>query len=54
MILLDTNILARSAQPAHSQYQTAVDAVAVLRLQGETLCLVPQVLYEYWSGAGMG
>ncbi len=51
MILLDTNILARSAQPAHSQHQTAVDAVAVLRLQGEILCLVPQVLYGYWSVA---
>ena len=48
MILLDTNILARSAQPGHSQYQSAIAAVDALRLRNETLCLVPQVLYEYW------
>ena len=48
MILLDTNILARSAQPGHSQYQSAIAAVDTLRLRNETLCLVPQVLYEYW------
>jgi len=48
MILLDTNILARSAQPGHSQYQSAIVAIDTLRLRNETLCLVPQVLYEYW------
>jgi predicted nucleic acid-binding protein len=48
MILLDTNVLARAAQPGHSQYPLAVTAVEVLCLQNETLCLVPQVLYEYW------
>ena len=42
MILLDTNILARSAQPGHSQYQSAIAAVDALRLRNETLCLVPR------------
>ena len=51
MILLDTNVLARSAQPGHSQYESAISAVDTLRLHNETLCLVPQVLYEYWAVA---
>jgi predicted nucleic acid-binding protein len=46
--LLDTNILTRSAQPSHAMHRTAVDAVAELHRQGETLCLVPQNLYEFW------
>ena len=29
-------------------HQPAVDAVALLRAQGHTLCLVPQNLYEFW------
>ena len=48
MILLDTNVFARSAQPGHSQYPSAIAAVETLRLRNETLCLVPQVLFEYW------
>jgi predicted nucleic acid-binding protein len=47
-ILLDTNILTRSAQPAHPMHQTAVDAVDVLRRRGEVLHLVPQNFYEFW------
>jgi len=27
---------------------TAVDAIAILRSQGEQLCVVPQNLYEFW------
>jgi predicted nucleic acid-binding protein len=46
--LLDTNILTRAAQPGHSMYQLAVDAVAEVRRQGDTLCIVPQNLYEFW------
>jgi len=48
MILLDTNVLARSAQPGHSQYPSAIAAVETLGLRNERLCVVPQVLYEYW------
>ena len=46
--LLDTNILTRSAQPAHSMHRPAVDAVDVLRRRGEALHLVPQDFYEFW------
>ncbi|MBY0523549.1 MAG: PIN domain-containing protein [Gemmataceae bacterium] len=38
-MLLDTNVLARMAQPGHPRCQVAHDAVP---------CLVPQVLYELW------
>jgi predicted nucleic acid-binding protein len=47
-VLLDTNILSRMAQPGHIQHQTALDATTALRFQGDVLCLVPQVLYEFW------
>ena len=46
--LTDTNILARSAQPQHPMHQAAVDSVANLHQQGEDLCVVPQILYEFW------
>ena len=48
MILVDTNIVLRAAQPSHSLHALAVASVTNLRLANETLCLVPQVLYEYW------
>ncbi len=47
-VLLDTNILARMAQPGTAAYQTALDAVTALQLRGDVPCLVPQVLYEFW------
>jgi predicted nucleic acid-binding protein len=47
-ILLDTNILTRSAQPGHAQHQAVITAVAALTARRETLCLVPQNLYEFW------
>lgn len=47
-VLLDTNILARMAQPGTAAYQTALDAVTALQLRGDVPCLVPQVLYELW------
>lgn len=46
--LLDTNILVRTAEPAHSMHRLALDAMAELRRQGETLCVVPQNVYEFW------
>ncbi len=48
MILVDTNILLRAAQPGHSQHRAALQAVGALRLRDEILCLVPQVIYGYW------
>jgi predicted nucleic acid-binding protein len=50
-VLLDTNILSRMAQPGHVQRQAAVDATDALQLRGDVLCLVPQVLYEFWAVA---
>jgi predicted nucleic acid-binding protein len=47
-ILLDTNVLARAAQPHHPLYQPAVDAVALLRVRGDESIVVPQNLYEFW------
>src|SRR5438132_1191789 len=47
-VLLDTNILTRSAQPHHPMHQPAVEAQAILRKDGETTYLVPQNLYEFW------
>ena len=46
--LIDTNILARSAQPNHSQHVAAVAVVAALRLGGDALRVAPQNLYEFW------
>ena len=48
MILLDTNILLRIIEPAHPMHQTAVDALVVLTQAKETICIVPQTLYEFW------
>jgi predicted nucleic acid-binding protein len=45
--LIDTNILARAAQPNHSQHLAAVEAVAAPRLRGEILRVAPQNLYEF-------
>ena len=49
MILVDTNILLRMAQPSHSMHSAVVSAVSLLTERGETPCVVPQVLYEYWA-----
>lgn len=48
MILVDTNVLLRVVQPSHSQHAASLAALSQLRLANETLCIVPQVLYEYW------
>lgn len=47
--LIDTNVLLRSADPDHPMYNDATNAVSILRNQGETLCIVPQNLIEFWN-----
>lgn len=47
LILTDTNILLRSADPAHAMHQEATDAVDKLRRRGEQPCLVAQNLIEF-------
>ena len=46
-VLTDTNILLRSADPAHAMSQAATDAVDKLRQRGDQPCLVPQNLIEF-------
>ena len=41
-VALDTNIFTRAAQPAHPSHNQTLDALAVLKKQGEDLCIVPQ------------
>lgn len=47
-ILLDTNVLCRLADRGHPFHSAADDAVRLLRDSGHALCIVPQVLHEYW------
>ena len=50
-ILVDTNVLLRTVEPAHSQNQVTVDAIDILWERHHELLIVPQVLYEFWSVA---
>lgn len=47
-ILIDTNILIRSAQSDHPDSSAALEAVDRIILKGDIPCLVPQNLYEFW------
>lgn len=47
-VLLDTNILTRLAQPGHHHHAKASQALEIMRRRSDDLCLVPQVLYEFW------
>jgi predicted nucleic acid-binding protein len=47
----DSNILLRLAEPGHSQYSTALDALANLRNAGHEMCIFPQGIYEFWAVA---
>jgi predicted nucleic acid-binding protein len=50
-VLVDTNVLLRAAQPESLDHVTAKAALVALRKQGTELCIVPQVIYEYWAVA---
>ncbi len=47
-ILVDTNVLCSLAQSGHARHESASAAVSTLESAGHELCLVPQVIYEYW------
>ncbi len=49
MILVDTNILVRAANPPDPLHPVVKGALAKLRQRGETLCIAPQNLVEFWS-----
>ena len=46
-VLMDSNILLRSAQPSHPMHQEALDAQRQLRQHGEQPCIVTQNLIEF-------
>ena len=50
-VLIDTNVLARHSQPDHELHPAAVRAIQQLYSNGNLLCIVPHVLYEYWAVA---
>jgi predicted nucleic acid-binding protein len=50
-ILVDTNILLRVAQRASPHHLIAKSAVLLLVEADVTLCIVPQVIYEFWVAA---
>src|SRR5438477_12166125 len=47
-VLLDTNIIARVAQPGHPMHGAALAATKALLAQGDTLFLASQSRYEFW------
>jgi predicted nucleic acid-binding protein len=51
VILLDTNVLLRSASPTDADHPYAVAAIVALALSQEELCIVPQNAYEFWATA---
>jgi predicted nucleic acid-binding protein len=51
IILADTNVLSRIAQPGHPLHQVALDALDYLKHAGDELCIFPQNLVEFWAVA---
>lgn len=49
--VLDSNILLRMAQDTHPMHAAATRATTTLIRQGETVHIIPQNLYEFWSVA---
>ena len=47
-MLLDTNILLRTLQPSHVQYEAIARTLELLYRQGKRLHIVPQNLVELW------
>jgi len=47
-VLLDTNIFIRMANRGCPDHELSLSAVESLKRKQHLLCVVPQVLYEYW------
>ena len=47
-VLVDTNLLARFANPNDPNHAVAVAAIRILRHRGDVSSLVRQVLTEFW------
>ncbi len=50
-ILIDTNVLLRVAQVTSQHHAIAKSAVLTLSQLNIALCIVPQVIYEFWVAA---
>ena len=48
-ILTDTNVLLRLTQQSDPDHERADAALYALRSRGDEPCVVPQVIYEYWT-----
>lgn len=51
MTALDTNVLLRYANTTDPNYPVVSRAVQTLTVSGDTLCLFPQNVYEFWATA---
>jgi predicted nucleic acid-binding protein len=51
LILLYANILLRYARATDPAFATVDTAINTLHASGETLCIVPQNVYEFWATA---
>ncbi|HKQ79709.1 MAG TPA: type II toxin-antitoxin system VapC family toxin [Blastocatellia bacterium] len=49
--VLDSNVLLRMAQDTHPMHAAATQATTTLIRQGDTVHIIPQNLYEFWSVA---
>src|SRR3954464_10591711 len=50
-VLVDTNVLLRSSQPAHPHHAPAVTSVRTLLNGGAALCISSQTVYEFFAVA---
>lgn len=50
-ILIDTNVLLRSAQPSHPMHECAVRALELLMKRPEALVIALQNVAEFWNAA---
>ncbi len=49
--MLDSNILLRMAQVSHPMHAEAIQSTTALLRRGETIHIIPQCFYEFWSVA---
>lgn len=50
-VLVDTNVLLRRTQPDHEHHIPAVETVGRILASGETVCITPQIVFEFWNVA---
>ncbi len=45
----DTNVLLRVEQVGHPDHELAANAISSVLRRAETICLLPQPIYEFWN-----